>query len=180
MREATNNMKKKHLFSLAVFGLLCVGGCGDQEREVTPEQRAERESAFREACAAQALAVSADESLATIQSTLLTLDPGDPTMSVSRAATEAAMEYSVAYQNHAALRLGAFAHLDSAVNTASTTADSARYIERAGSFTIRNPDAGTLEANVSNAYQAAFIEVLGDPNHPCNWNTPSDAGEGAR
>jgi hypothetical protein len=171
-------MKKRFIQSAALA--LVLSGCGDRDRPVTPEQMAEREAAFRQACAAQELALAADENLATIQTSLLTLDPKDPASAVSRAATEAAIQYSTAYQGHAALQLGAYAHLDSAVNNATTTADSARYIERAGSFTIRNPEAGTLEANVINAYQADFLQLLEDPNHRCNWDTPFDTEEAAR
>jgi hypothetical protein len=163
----------KKLSCLVTILATFAAGCDSAAREATPAQVAERETAFRQACAAESLALSANDDLATIQTSLLTIDPSDPTASISRAATEAALQYSTVFQQHAALQHGVFARLDSAVNRATTTADSARYIEAAGAFSIRRPDAGTLEANVASAYQAQFLGILRNPEHPCSLSLPA-------
>ncbi|HUE95065.1 MAG TPA: hypothetical protein VMN39_00305, partial [Longimicrobiaceae bacterium] len=80
--------------------------------------------------------------------------------------------FTRAYHAHAELRAVAYAHLDSAVNHASTSADSARYLERAAAITVRLPQPGTVEGNVITSYTTNLTTMLRDGNHPCNWDIP--------
>ncbi len=160
--------------SLLAFALvLGAAGCGDRgPRGESPEVRLQREGAFRQACAARLLAQRADSDLQLLESSYATVDPADPVAEISRRATLSAIEFSRAYQRHAELRVSAYAYLDSAVNHAASAADSARYIQRAGSFSPRFPAEGSIEGNVLSSYQANLLALLENVNHPCNWDFP--------
>lgn len=161
----------------ACFGLMAVAvvatACGDTDtRPESPLVRAEREAAYRQACAARLLAEEAEDDLQVLEETLAALDPSEPATQLGRQTTMAALGFARAYERHADLRRTAYAYMDSAVNHAATSADSARYIERAGAFSIRSPEEGTVEANVLASYQADLSAVLENANHPCNWDFP--------
>jgi hypothetical protein len=158
---------------LILASVTVVAACGDRAARVeSPEVRFERESAFRQACAARLLAQRAQNDLQLLEMASLGADPSDPAAEISRRATAAAVEYARAYERHAELRAGAYANLDSAVNHAETTADSTRFVQRAGSYSLRLPAEGTVEGNVLNSYQADLSSLLADVNHPCNWDFP--------
>ena len=147
---------------------LCVGGCADGEEdvEVPTEIVLQRATAYRQACAARELAETATENLALLESL-----PGgeDDAMSGTR---NAAAGFARAYQRHAEFRLAMYAMADSALNHTTSPADSVRYEELASAFVMRTPAAGTVEANAMDAYSQDFNRVLGDDDHPCNWNIP--------
>ncbi|HUE95567.1 MAG TPA: hypothetical protein VMN39_02860 [Longimicrobiaceae bacterium] len=143
-------------------------GCREEtEVPVPPAVLLQRAAAFRQACAARELAAAAAEDLAILEELS---DPGGSEL--MQVAARGAADFARAYHRHAELRVGAYALLDSAVNFATTTADSARYVERAGAFTVLLPQEGTVEANVLRSYQAKFSAILGDDDHRCNWDIP--------
>lgn len=157
------------LLAIAFLGASCDDPA---QRPESPAARFERESAYRQVCAAEVLARTSEERLLTLESTLETLDPSDPLSDLNRRVTTAALGFARAYERHAELRYGAYAYMDSAVNHAATTADSARYISRASAFSIRAPEEGTVEANVFEQYQADLVAILSNENHTCNWDFP--------
>ena len=132
------------------FAIL-VAGCAERPAAESPQVRFEREVAYRHSCAANLLAQRADENLRTIEMVLAMDTASDPASQLSRRATQAAFDFSRAYQRHASLRASAYTFLDSAVNYARTSADSANVIER---------------------YQQDLATLLADQNHACNWNFP--------
>jgi hypothetical protein len=152
--------------------ILLLGGCRDEvAREASEAVRTEREIAYRQACAANVIARDAEENLEILEATFaITGQSSDG--AISQQTTSALVAYSRAYQQHAELRASAYAYLDSAVNHSSSTADSARYMTRAASFSIRTPTAGTVEANVMTAYANSLYSLLSDNNHRCNWDFP--------
>jgi hypothetical protein len=159
----------------AALALIVAGlaSCREEApRAPSPAALAQREAAYRQACVAGELAAVAEEDLEVLEALVESLDPADPAGELGLRTTFAAFDFARAYHGHAELRARAYAYLDSAVNHAATTADSARYIERAGAFSIRRPEEGTVEANVLTAYQANFSERLADDDHPCNWDLP--------
>ena len=163
-------MKKLVLLLLATAALV---GCTEGgERAETPETLNERRAAYRQACVAEALATQAADDIATIEGVLANIDTTNPLAEVNRMASAAALEFARAYEAHANLRRSAYAYMDSAVSHSRTTADSARFLERASSFTIRSPGAGTVEENVLVSYQADFTAMLQNGDHPCNWDLP--------
>lgn len=161
---------KKIAWIVAAFA---VAGCSEgTDRPVPPETLNEQRAAFRQACVAQELALRAEEDVATIESVLQSTDPSNPLAEINRMASAAALEFARAYSAHAQIREVAYAYLDSAVNHARATADSARYLERATAVTVRVPQTGTVEENVITSYSANFAATLGDPDHRCNWDLP--------
>lgn len=160
---------------MTAAALLMLGGCGDQPAgeaaEDSPVNLAERRGAYRQACVAEDLAAQAEDDILTLEEVAAGAG-SDPVASLSARAAESALEFSRAYQRHAELRAAAYAHLDSAINHSVTTADSARYAQRAESFSIRAPQAGTVEENVFLSYQTNFIQLLQDEDYPCNWDLP--------
>jgi len=151
-------------FTLALPGMVLASACGDSGED--PAVRSRREAAYRQACAATVLAERAESDFETMNLALLSSDD------FTRMATAVAMDFNRAYLRHAEIRRSAYAHQDSAVNHASSSADSAAYAQRALSFSIAVPDEGTLEANVITNYDANLRALLLDPNHACNWDFP--------
>jgi hypothetical protein len=156
----------------AALGILLLTACADRPTAESPQVRFEKEAAYRQACAADVLARRAEDDLLVIQNAFPPENATDPVSEISRQAARAALDFARAYQRHAMLRATAYAYLDSAVNHAKTTADSARFVERSASITISTPVPGTLEENVIVKYQEDFSALLADQNHPCNWNFP--------
>jgi hypothetical protein len=150
-----------------------VVACADRARgPESVEVRFERVAAYRQACAARVLAERAQDDLETLTGTFDALDPDDPISQIASRTTGAALSFGRAYNDHAQLRATAYAYLDSAVNHSATAADSVRYIDRAGRFSIRLPAEGTVEANVFTNYQENLAALLSNPDHPCNWDIP--------
>jgi hypothetical protein len=161
-----------HRVVVAMLSMAIWGCDAPEERPPTAAQLATREAAWRQACAARELATVSEDDISTLEASLGSIDPADPIGALSRRATEAALEFGRAFQRHAELRTRAYAQLDSAVNYATTTADSARFLERAATFTIRAPEPNTVEANVMESYVQRLNGILSDPDHRCNWDTP--------
>lgn len=163
----------KRRFATALAAALLLGGCDrPQERPLTPEILNERRVAYRQACAAREIANRSVEDIATLEEVLTTTDPSQPLAEINQIASAAALQFARAYNAHAELRHAVYAHLDSAVNQAATRADSARYVEQAGAFTVRSPQPGSVEENVFRSYQTNFVTLLQNPDHPCNWDLP--------
>ncbi len=151
--------------------LMMAAACGDAgEAAPSPEQLAVREAAARQACAARYLEETAADNLTTLEDARTAFEADDPLAAINRAATQAATDFARAFAAHAELRATAYAYLDSAVNRTSSSADSARYVEQAGRFSIRMPQPNTLEANVIADYQRSLEEILADEDHRCNWD----------
>lgn len=156
-------MKRLPLLVLLVLLPACDRGPG----ETPPEVQAERRQAARQACIAHELVRRAQDQFQTLQASLPQGDAGaDAGWTAGRAATE----YARAYLQHAELRAAAYAQVDSAVNASRRQADSLRHAQAAERFAIRMPEAGTLEANVLQAYERDFVEIRSDADHPCNWD----------
>lgn len=163
-------MKK---LGLILFAATALAGCdADGERTEDPETLNERRAAYRQACVAEALATQSADDIATIEDVLANIDTTNPLAEVNRMASTAALEFARAYEAHASLRESAYAYMDSAANHSRTTADSARFLDRASSFTIRSPRPGSVEENVIVSYQADFTAMLQNGDHPCNWDLP--------
>ncbi|MEX2581834.1 MAG: hypothetical protein WD766_01045 [Gemmatimonadota bacterium] len=167
-------MKLSKIAAIVLVPLAATACDEPANRPPTAEQLALRESTWRRACAAQELERLAVEEMESLDAMLQSMDPDDPLGQITRRATMAAADFARAFERHAALRSGTYAHLDSAVNVATTTADSARYIERAAAFTITPPETGSVEANVFEAYLNRLDGILEDEDHRCNWDTPFD------
>jgi hypothetical protein len=167
-------MKHRALLLCALLSLTFAACDEGGDRPPDPEQLAFREAAWRQACAARALEEIARSDIETLEAAMTAFDPADPVAEISRMAAGAALEFGRAFHRHAELRNRAYAHLDSAVNVARTPADSATYIERAGAFSIRAPDPGSVEANVIADYEQRIAAILGDEDHRCTWDTPFD------
>ena len=157
-----------------IVGMLALGACEGVggEAEESPELLNQRRLAYRQACATGQLLSIANEDVLTLEDVAANASFEGPLAEINRRASAAALEYARAYQQHAELRAAAHAALDSAVNHSATRADSARYVERAGSFTIRSPLAGSVEENVIRSYVENYTSLLGNPDHPCNWDLP--------
>ncbi|MDR0787191.1 MAG: hypothetical protein LBG44_04935 [Gemmatimonadota bacterium] len=151
------------LLAVTLSAAVSVSGC---DRPEDPMIRAQREAAYRQACAAGVLARSAESDYETISLGLQSEDE------LVRMASNAALTFNQAYLRHAEIRLTAYAHMDSAVNHAKTSADSTAFAERALSFAIAPADEGSLEAAVINNYDGKLQLLLLDRNHPCNWDFP--------
>jgi len=167
-----DSMIRKFLLVALAAIALTVGACREDARQVSPQARAEREAAYRQACVSRSLAARAEEDLETLEMAATSYDPADPFGQIRLQASLAALGFNRAYQAHADLRVLAYASLDSAVNHATTPADSLRHLQRALAISTRPPTAGTLEANVLSAYLDNFTAMLEDEDHPCNWDLP--------
>lgn len=162
-------MNARHLYAGAtLIALSTVAACGDSESgaRVPTEIILQRATAFRQACAARQIEKTAAENLELLESSFG--DASDGMASIRDAATG----FARGYHRHAELRHALYALVDSAVNHARSAADSLRYEERANSFVVRVPAAGTVEANVMDAYERDFSSILADDDDPCNWNIP--------
>lgn len=164
-------MTAPRIFTALMLGL-CLGGCGDREEdaELPTEIVLQRATAYRQACAAKELGQKATENLELLESLAL---EGDTTSG----ARNAAAGFARAYQRHAEFRAAMYSMADSALNHAASSADSLRYEELADAFVVRAPAAGTVEANVMDAYDQDFSRILTDDDHPCNWNIPNLADQ---
>jgi hypothetical protein len=165
------------LIATVLLSSVGLAGCSDEGGDApSAEQLVMRETAWRYACAARELETSAADDVATLEASLESIDPADPMAAITRQATGAALEFGNAFYRHAELRTGAYANRDSAVNSATVSADSVRYVDRAESFTIRVPREGTVEANVLARYEERLTAILQNEDHRCNWDTPFASG----
>jgi hypothetical protein len=139
-------------------------GCEADPRQTAPATRTPaQQSAALEACIAHTLAANAQESLEALQA-FEGID--GPTI----ATAGAVFEWARAYDQHAQLHYAAFAHADSALNHARTSADSARYIQTGQAFLPRRPEPGTLEENVAAAWIRDFATIHENEDHRCHWD----------
>jgi len=158
--------------AFSVVAVTLFAACGDREPTESPADRAQREAAYRQACASTALSRSALDDLATVESVLPNTTPGDPLAELSQQAALAAYDFARAYQRHAEMRALTYVYVDSAINHSRTDADSVRMMERSAQFAITLPAEGTIEANVILRYQNNLTAILDNPDHPCNWDFP--------
>lgn len=149
--------------------LFLAAACEADPEPVPPEVAQQRQQAARGACVATELLRRASDDVASLEETLASTSEA-PGAEVTRHAGLAALQFARAYLQHAELRAGRYAHIDSAYNRALRTADSTRHVEAAQALAIRAPEAGTLEANTIGAYDRNFAALFGDPDHPCNWD----------
>jgi hypothetical protein len=163
-------MQTRNLVIVPLALLALLSACGPGRPDAEPARTPEQEEASRRACIAAELARAAEDEVETLEASLPEGEPEDPVERLSQRAKLAALEFGRAYQQHTQLRLGAEAAVDSALNHARTPADSARQMERRTRFATRPPAAGTVEANVRNAYDRRFQELRSDEDHRCNWD----------
>ena len=157
---------------LALIALVALQGCSGDSDEPSPEALENKEFAYRQACVARELVASGVDELQTLESVIANSDPDDPIGALNIRATAAAVEFARAYLNHAELRSGAYALVDSAVNHSASRADSAAYADRSNQYTIRAPNPETVENNVIADYQRDFATLFADEDHPCYWDLP--------
>lgn len=162
------SVRQSHPIRLAsAVLLLALGACERGADGPSPEAIAARRDATRRVCISTELLRKAEDQVETLQSAMGT-DEG-PAGELMRRTGLAALQYVRAYHQHAELRAAAYARADSARNYSRSMEDSARHARAADQFQIRTPEAGTLEANVLQAYQSDFATLLNDADHPCNW-----------
>ena len=166
--ESSMRMVPKALLGILLAAPLAGCGGGDAPDTLPDAVLQQRTMAYRQACAAKEIEVTAEENLVILES--IVPESGDEGLASTR---DAATGFARGYHRHAELRYALYAMVDSAVNHARTPADSVRFEERANSFTVRSPAAGTVEANAMESYDMEFRMILADADHPCNWNIPS-------
>lgn len=164
-------MARRTLLRLLLVAPLAACGGGDAPVTVPAAILEQRTMAFRQACAAKEIEATAEDNLSLLESIIPEGD--DAGMAATR---DAATGFARGYHRHAELRFALFAMVDSAFNHARTPADSTRFEERANAFSLRNPAAGTVEANAMESYENDLRMILSDADHPCNWNIPSLGG----
>lgn len=158
------------LAAFAAAFLISLTGCGDGAPEVPPEVARARQQSARRACVAAEVLRRASSDIADLRETLETSSEDSPGAELTRRAGTAALQFARAYEQHAELRLAAYAHVDSAVNYSRRAADSIQHVQMAQQLSIRSPQPGTVEANVIAAYERDLASLLRDPDHPCNWD----------
>ena len=136
-----------------------LAACGESEPEAPNETSQAQQSAARHACAAERLSADAADDLQTLEST----------RGAGGGAASAATTFARAYAQHAQLRAAAYAQTDSALNHSTSAQDSTARLQAAEQFEIRNPQPGSLEANVMTSFDEKLSAVLADADHPCNW-----------
>jgi hypothetical protein len=166
----------KKLLTLAL--LAAAAACDGGSEEVAPEVEQARRAAARSACVGAELARHAEDQLQTLEASFPSGE--GPAADITRQASRAALEYARAYDQHARLRVAAYAQADSALNHSPRRADSLRHVQRAQQFQVRLPEVGTLEGNVLQAYQRDFAARISDPDHPCNWELEEPQAAGNR
>lgn len=149
--------------------LLLIVACEGEPETIPPEVAQRRQEAARGACVGSELLRRASDDVASLEETLASTSDA-PAAEVTRQAGMAALQFARAYLQHAELRAGRYAHIDSAYNHAQRTADSTRHVQAAQGLAIRAPEPGTLEANVIGAYDRNFAALFADADHPCNWD----------
>jgi hypothetical protein len=159
-------MRKSWIVTLLLLGAGCDAGGTDV---VPAEVRAQRANAARDACIATELLRRADANLDVLEETLDATTAGPGIASITRQAAISAFEFGRTYHQHAQLRAGMLANLDSAYNHVQRSADSLRHVRTAEGYGIRPPAPGTVEANVVQSYQRDFATIHQNPDHPCNW-----------
>lgn len=145
-----------------LFALLCatLAACAGEPDGPSPEQLAARENAARDACVAARLHERAVDELATLEQI---------------AGNSGIIGFQRAYESHAQLRLAVAAQIDTALNHASGSEDSAAHAAAAERIQIRAPDPESVEENVIRSYETNAAAIFGDPDHPCNWQSELDA-----
>jgi hypothetical protein len=144
-----------------LLAVLCaaLAACAGEPDGPTPEQLAARESAARDACVATRLHQRATDELATLEQV---------------AGGSGIIGFQRAYESHARLRLTVAAQIDTALNHASNSQDSAAHAAAAERIRISVPDPESVEANVIRSYETNAAAIFGDPDHPCNWQSELD------
>lgn len=154
---------RKLPFTLLALALLA--GCERAPQTESPEQRAAREAAARDACIAAELAARGRENFEMLQQLA---GDGEQGAGIAGAA-RAAYEFARGYAQLAELRHHALAYVDSAMNHSRAAADSARFVAAAQDFAPPPPEPGTLEANVTEAWLRDYAAARADQDHRCNW-----------
>ncbi|HEX8273523.1 MAG TPA: hypothetical protein VF615_12880 [Longimicrobiaceae bacterium] len=142
---------------LALPALLAA--CGGDSGE-SPQRRASRVAAARNACVAEELTIRARENLASLD-TLAAASGG------VAPGIRAVYEYAAVYRNYAENRNSALAYVDSAMS-ARTPDDSTRHMQRAAQFVVRPAEPGTVDGNVAEEWQRSFAGTRANPAHYCN------------
>jgi len=152
-----------------VAGMAVLVACEPGAGAGVQGRTAQQEEIARRACIAAELVAISDEEIDTIEATL----PPDietlPQQGIWQAQI-AALQFAQALYDHTLLRRAAMAHADTAVNHATTSADSARHMDLAARYLPREPEPGRLEANVMSAYERRFAAIRADEDHRCNWD----------
>lgn len=143
--------------------LLATAALAACDRE-TPQQRAAREAARRDACIADELLIAARNRLSDLETLLRNAEAGG---SAVVATLDAPRVFATAMNGYAQARSSALAYADSAMR-AETPEDSARFAEAGRRFTVAPGAPGSVEGNVARRWQEDFNVARANPSHPCN------------
>ncbi len=156
---------------LILLALCLPAACRRDSPEAAAGAAPAARQAATDACIGRELLARAQENLATLAGMQGIEDAAIVSAeSLPPGPMRASFEYAGVYHHHAVIRHAQFAYADSAQNHARTPADSARYAQRAAALQIAPPEAGTVEANVAQAYARDYTAIRNDEDHPCNWN----------
>ncbi|MDB4948124.1 MAG: hypothetical protein JWM27_773 [Gemmatimonadetes bacterium] len=156
----------RHALAAALLAALLLPACGSVE---TPEHRAARKEARRDACVATELLIHSHDRARSLGE----YASDGPLAGVLRASAA----FAAAYDQYAQARSAQLAFQDSAL-TAGSAADSARYASQAA--LAKDPPAmpGTVQATARERWADDFAASKANPDHPCN--KPDDGDESKR
>lgn len=152
---------RKSLLTVLLWG---TAACGGEDSAPPPALSEESREAARRACISTRISQQTEQELETLE------EIGAPPLVV----------FTRALDQHAKLRVAAYAHQDSALRYARTPQDSARHAGIASRYRITAPDPGSVEENVIRDYERKFAAVYRDEDHPCNWEAELEARERRR
>jgi hypothetical protein len=146
----------RHTLAAATAAAVLLAGCGRVE---TPEHRAARKDARRDACVATELLIHSHGNARALGE----YGQDGPLANVLRASAA----FAGAYDEYAQARAAQLAYLDSA-SASNAEGDSARYAAEAARHASPAPSPGTVEESAQQRYAADFAAAKGNPDHPCN------------
>ena len=140
------------IVAIAVLAIL-IAACGRE----SAERLAARQSAHRDWCIAEELAVQSNAQISKLDT--IGGDSASPVNAVIYPFARAYFDFAKARERQMAL-------LDSALSAGSAQ-DSARFAQRSAEAGPRTPS-NPVEANAAHDYERHFAAAMGNPAHPCN------------
>jgi hypothetical protein len=146
----------RHTLAAAVTAAVLLAGCGRVE---TPERRAARREAKRDACVATELLIHSHGTARELGE----FSQAGPLANVLRASNA----FAGAYDQYAQARAAQLTYLDSA-SAAGSDGDSTRYAAEAAKRAAPAPQPGTVDESARKRYASDFAAARANPDHPCN------------
>ena len=140
-----------------------LAGCAAE----TPERRAARRDAHRDACIATELLIHSHD-----RARSLSEFSGGAMAQVLQASSA----YAASYDEYAKAREAQLAYADSAAQ-AKSSADSTRLAAEGAGHSLPPAAPGTVQATAAQQYQADFAAARGNPDFPCN--KPDEEAQGS-